>query len=57
MKIAHFKLTKSVSLTQTNTKKMQIKNYINGELISPIDKQYLDVFNPASGEIYAQAPD
>jgi aminomuconate-semialdehyde/2-hydroxymuconate-6-semialdehyde dehydrogenase len=34
-----------------------IKNYINGELIAPIDNQYLDVYNPASGEVYAQAPD
>ncbi|MFK7950204.1 MAG: aldehyde dehydrogenase [Saprospiraceae bacterium] len=36
---------------------MQIKNYINGELIAPINNEYIDVFNPASGEVYAQAPD
>ena len=36
---------------------MQIKNYINGELIAPLSKNYLDVYNPATGEIYAQVPD
>ena len=34
-----------------------MKNYINGEWVAPVAGQYLDTFNPATGEAYAQAPD
>ena len=35
----------------------QILNYINGTLVGPVSGQYLDVYNPAKGAVYAQAPD
>ncbi|MCI0698206.1 aldehyde dehydrogenase [candidate division KSB1 bacterium] len=35
----------------------KIKNYINGELIAPISNQYIDNYNPATGEIYSHVPD
>jgi aminomuconate-semialdehyde/2-hydroxymuconate-6-semialdehyde dehydrogenase len=34
-----------------------IKNYINGELVPPISGNYIDLYNPAIGEVYAFAPD
>jgi aminomuconate-semialdehyde/2-hydroxymuconate-6-semialdehyde dehydrogenase len=34
----------------------QIHNYINGELIAPLEGQYLDNYNPAKGEVYSQIP-
>ena len=34
-----------------------IFNYINGELVKPFSGKYLDVFNPATGKVYAQLPD
>lgn len=34
-----------------------IKNYLNGELVAPISNQYLDNFNPATGEVYSHTPD
>lgn len=34
-----------------------IKNYIGGKLVEPNLGQYLPVFNPATGEEYAQCPD
>lgn len=34
-----------------------IKNYINGELVSPESSSYLDNFEPAKGKVYAQIPD
>ncbi len=34
-----------------------IKNYINGELVEPTLKTYLDNYNPATGEIYSLIPD
>ena len=36
---------------------IQIKNYINGQLIDPISKSYLDNFNPANGKVYSFIPD
>ena len=36
---------------------MQIKNYINGVLHSPLSGSYLDNFNPADGNVYSQIPD
>jgi aminomuconate-semialdehyde/2-hydroxymuconate-6-semialdehyde dehydrogenase len=34
-----------------------IKNYINGQLIEPVSKTYLDNFNPATGKVYSYIPD
>lgn len=35
---------------------MIIKNYINGEFVNPIQKNWIDNFNPSNGEIYGQLP-
>ena len=35
---------------------IKIKNYINGELALPTDNQYLNVFNPSNGQVYAKCP-
>jgi len=35
----------------------KIKNYINGELVEPFSKNYLNNINPATGEIYSLIPD
>lgn len=35
----------------------KILNYINGELIEPVSKNYFDNINPATGEIYSLIPD
>jgi len=35
----------------------KILNYINGELMEPVSKQYLDNINPATGEVYSLIPD
>ena len=32
-------------------------NYINGALVPPSSEQYLDLFDPASGQVYAKVPD
>ena len=34
-----------------------IKNYIGGEMLPPISGEYIDNFNPAIGQVYAQIPD
>ena len=34
-----------------------IKNYINGEFISPASGKYLDNENPAIGKVYSYVPD
>jgi len=34
-----------------------IKNYINGQLIEPVSKTYLDNYNPATGKVYSYIPD
>ncbi len=34
-----------------------IKNYINGALVEPNAKQYLDNYNPATGKVYSYIPD
>ena len=36
---------------------IKIKNYINGELIEPVNKQYIDNYNPAIGKVYSLIPD
>jgi aminomuconate-semialdehyde/2-hydroxymuconate-6-semialdehyde dehydrogenase len=40
-----------------NNLMQKIKNYINGELIEPISKTYIDNINPATGEVYSLIPD
>lgn len=35
----------------------QIRNYIGGEFLAPINGQYMDNTNPATGEVYSQTPD
>ncbi len=35
----------------------KIENYINGKLVAPESGNYLDNFNPATGEIYSLIPD
>jgi aminomuconate-semialdehyde/2-hydroxymuconate-6-semialdehyde dehydrogenase len=35
----------------------KIKNYINGELIEPTGKQYIDNYNPSIGKVYSLIPD
>ncbi len=34
-----------------------IKNYINGELLEPIGKTYIDNYNPSNGKVYSLIPD
>jgi aminomuconate-semialdehyde/2-hydroxymuconate-6-semialdehyde dehydrogenase len=34
----------------------RILNYIDGKLVEPLGKTYLDVYQPANGQVYAQAP-
>ena len=36
---------------------IQIQNYINGQLINSKSGNYLDNFEPATGQIYSQIPD
>lgn len=36
---------------------LKIKNYINGELIAPVNNQYLDNVNPSVGQVYSLIPD
>jgi len=35
----------------------RIRNYINGELVAPIAGEFIDNFNPATGEVYSLTPD
>jgi len=35
----------------------KIKNYINGELIEPGSRMYIDNYNPATGKVYSFIPD
>jgi len=34
-----------------------IENYINGKLQAPLSNEYLKVYQPATGNIYASVPD
>jgi aminomuconate-semialdehyde/2-hydroxymuconate-6-semialdehyde dehydrogenase len=36
---------------------LKIENYIGGELVAPASGDYLDNFNPATGEVYSLIPD
>ena len=33
-----------------------LQNYINGELVAPIEGRYIDGVNPATGKVYSQIP-
>ena len=35
----------------------KILNYINGELVAPTNRNYLDNYNPSNGEVYSLIPD
>ena len=35
---------------------IQIKNYINGKYLDPIQNEWLDNYNPADGSIYGKTP-
>ncbi|MGE0567757.1 MAG: aldehyde dehydrogenase [Bacteroidia bacterium] len=35
----------------------KIQNYIGGKLVAPIDGNYFDNFEPATGKVYSQIPD
>ena len=35
----------------------KILNYINGELVEPVNGNYLDNYNPSNGEVYSLIPD
>ena len=36
---------------------LKLQNYINGELIEPVSKKYLDNYNPSTGKVYSLIPD
>ena len=36
---------------------LKIENYIGGEMVKPASGEYLENFNPATGEVYSQIPD
>jgi aminomuconate-semialdehyde/2-hydroxymuconate-6-semialdehyde dehydrogenase len=36
---------------------LTISNYVGGELVEPASGEYLDNFDPATGQVYSQAPD
>lgn len=36
---------------------LHIKNYINGELVEPASKKYLDNYDPSRGKVYSYIPD
>lgn len=36
---------------------IKVQNYINGELLDPLEKKYLNNINPATSEVYSLVPD
>lgn len=36
---------------------LRLANYVGGELVPPIDGEYLDNIDPATGEVYSRIPD
>lgn len=36
---------------------LQIKNYINGELVNPASNEYIDNYDPSRGVVYSKIPD
>jgi aminomuconate-semialdehyde/2-hydroxymuconate-6-semialdehyde dehydrogenase len=45
---------KDISMTRPNT---TIANFIDGEMLSPLNGQYIDNIEPATGDVYALVPD
>lgn len=43
-------------LVLTSINEMNIKNYINGKFVNPIQNQWIDNYNPSVGEVYGQIP-
>ncbi len=39
---------------RAENKMQKILNYINGEYVEPLSKQWLDNYNPSNGEVYSQ---
>ena len=35
---------------------IQLKNLIHGELVAPLEGEYLDNFQPSNGQVYSQVP-
>ncbi|HWA33359.1 MAG TPA: aldehyde dehydrogenase family protein, partial [Cyclobacteriaceae bacterium] len=35
----------------------KIFNYINGQLVEPVSKKFIDNVDPSIGEVYSQIPD
>ena len=35
----------------------KLQNYINGELVDPVEGKYLDNYEPATGQVYSQIPE
>src|SRR5690242_8123272 len=35
----------------------KILNYINGELVEPVSKSYMDNYDPSTGSVYSLCPD
>jgi aminomuconate-semialdehyde/2-hydroxymuconate-6-semialdehyde dehydrogenase len=52
-----FNALKLVNLESSICNMQHIKNYINGQLIEPVSKTYLDNYNPATGKVYSYIPD
>ena len=36
---------------------LKLLNYVNGQLVEPVNKQFMDNYEPATGQIYSQVPD
>jgi aminomuconate-semialdehyde/2-hydroxymuconate-6-semialdehyde dehydrogenase len=43
-------------LALSSVNEMNIKNYINGQLVAPVGGNYIDNYNPSIGEVYGQIP-
>jgi aminomuconate-semialdehyde/2-hydroxymuconate-6-semialdehyde dehydrogenase len=35
---------------------MKIKNYINGKFLEPVSDNWIDNYNPSTGEVYGKIP-
>ena len=35
---------------------MKIKNYINGKFLEPVSGNWIDNYNPSTGEVYGKIP-
>ena len=35
----------------------KISNYINGKLVAPASGKYIDLYDPSTGQVYAQVPE